>query len=123
MLLFVIPFGLTLTLEDPDVNRYIIVSCIFPQVFFLIVELIQLKQAGFFSYFSAGWNLVDCTQIMCFWFYANKTIHTSSKNFDELENNVNFLVLKVALIMFSLIKFISLLRVFPSMGFFIKLLG
>jgi hypothetical protein len=63
------------------------------------------------------------TQLISFSIYAHRISQTTSENADELHDDVKFLVLKVALIVFSLIKFISLLRVFPQMGFFIKLIS
>jgi len=121
VILFIIPYAATLTVDDPDVNKKIILSCIIPQLFFLTVELIQLKQQGL-GYFNA-WNMIDFTQLCCFSVYAHSIININAENEEEYKKYVPFLCLKIALILFSFIKFISLLRVFEKMAIFIKLVG
>jgi len=64
IILYAIPYCITLVLDDHELNSKLILFCVLPQTILLSIEILQMYQQGF-EYF-LGWNIIDLLQILVF---------------------------------------------------------
>lgn len=84
MILFCIPFCVSLIVDDPIIHVYVFKVCLLPQAALFYIELIQIKENGL-DYFK-GWNIVDLLQIAAFGIVFKSVVHETA---DETNGEVD----------------------------------
>lgn len=116
IVLFFIPFTLTLIRDDHEMNNFLINVCTVPIVFFLAIELTQIAESKL-EYFM-GWNIFDFLQIVLFF-----VLYFSEYQVNGMEQEQAWSKpVKIILMILSFIKIVNLLRGFQNIAYFILML-
>ena len=94
------------------------ILCCFPQIFLLLIEIIQMRSSGW-DYIN-GWNLIDLIQLILFWVqFFEKCVDVLSQR-DDTGFTISKLM-RLMLILFSILKVVHFIAVYEQFGFFIKM--
>ena len=85
------------------------ILCCFPQIFLLLIELIQMHNSGW-EYVN-GWNLIDLIQLMLFWVQFIEKCSDVYQQRDVQGFNVSKFM-RLMLILFSILKVVHFIAVY-----------
>lgn len=112
---FLIPFLLSLLTGSVVLLNLLYTLCLFTQIFFMLFELMQIKQQKL-DYFKDLWNLLDTSQFVTFTFVYLIKMLSQFQTDSILE-----IVLQVVLLIQSFYKAFYFIRIDENFNFFITI--
>ena len=112
---FLLPFLLSLSTASVLLLNLLYTLCLFTQIFFMLFELMQIKQQRL-DYFKDLWNLLDTSQFVTFSFvYLIKMLSQFQTD------SIMEIILQVILLIQSFYKAFYFVRIYDNFNFFITI--
>lgn len=126
---YFLPFNYQMSLDgDPQTVRFCMTVAMIVQIFFLMIEVIQMRDKGLRDYFSDNWNKIDMANFTIFMAYSTKRFYSADHFIAVHEDNVEaagirMVLMRVLIFQTGFMRIMSFMRVYHSFGNLVELIG
>ena len=123
LLCFYAPFLVTVFSNNGSLENILYSIAMLTQLFFFLVEMIQIKNAGTNYFKESVWNVIEFGQFWLFIIYV--VIRVSHGLGQDDANNYDFLeiVLQLFIVIFGFFKVLFFIRIYADYGFLVQMVG